>query len=208
MNGFMQGINIAMLNHNNHQSDGDKPKYSFSPNDTQNDYIAMYTQKLSAGSIPLLDNTSTGSLQGNNGNVFKILDLSSNAGGLTTDILKAGGANLGSVGIWKDLSNVKYYFSGWSGNGTVKAIGTATAIGYGMFGLSIFANVGLSITLNQSWSNTGINVGINAVMLKMPPPISLGYGFGSMIGQIQQNAFDLLNDNERNNAPYLYNIPW
>ena len=45
-------------------------------------------------------------------------------------------------------------------------------------------------------------------MLFVTAPISIGYGVGSLAGQMQQNAFELLESNGHGDNPNLYNVTW
>jgi RHS repeat-associated protein len=139
-----------------------------------------------------------------NGQTFNTMAIASTLGGIFADGAKATGV-LGSTGVWKDLSRIKPYWNGWTGNGTVKTFGNASALGYGLFGVAAIANVGLSITEQQSWGMTGVNIGINAIMLRMPLQISIGYGIGSLMYITQQSAFNLLNSQGYGDNPMLYN---
>jgi RHS repeat-associated protein len=138
------------------------------------------------------------------GGFFNCLNNFSSIGGLGADISKATGT-FGSIGVWKNYSKMHFYSSGWMGNGTVKTFGTASAVGYGMYGLSIIANWKLYEYKKQSGLETGINLGISTLMLRMPLPISIGYGVGSTAGQIQQSAFKTLIQNGYGDNPGLFN---
>ena len=143
---------------------------------------------------------------GHNGSrgFFNGLDNFAGVGGLSSDILKTTGT-LGSIGIWKDLSKVKNYPTEWTGNGTVRTFGVASSLGYGMYGLSLIANLGLYFTKQQSGLTTGINIGINTFMLRMPLQVSVPYGVGAAIFQIQQRAFKTLIQNGNGDNPGLFN---
>lgn len=121
----------------------------------------------------------------NNGGLFDKLNNISNVGGLGSDISKA----IITFGL----------------NKTVKPFGIASAIGYGMTGLSIYSNFGQYNYGKQSGLEFGVNLGINTLMLFMPLPMTIGYGTGSIAGQIQQIGFNKLIQNGYGDNPGLFN---
>jgi RHS repeat-associated protein len=132
--------------------------------------------------------------------------------GFVSDVFKATGL-LGSIGFWKDnWLKIRPYWNGWTGNKTVKTFGTASLIGYGMYGISTIANLGLSLATDpdtgqpyQSWGVTGISISINTIMLRMPLQVGIGYWIGSTTYSIQQSAFKTLINQGYSNNPGLFN---
>ena len=146
-------------------------------------------------------------LSGENSNyngIFNGMNNLSSVGGLGADVFKATGT-LGTIGVWRDFSKIKPYSTGWTGNAAVRTFGVASALGYGMYGLSLIANGGLYFANQQSGVATGLNIGINTLMLRMPLPVSIGYGVGSIASQMQQSAFKTLIDNGYGDNSELFN---
>ena len=120
----------------------------------------------------------------NRGQLFNTLNTVSTVGGIASDITKATGF----------LSPMSMKIGSATQN-----IGIGSAFGYGFFGLSVLSNLSLYATKdpttgkrNQSGLATGINIGVGLVMLRMPLPISIAYGGGSIMYPIEKNSYQLL----------------
>jgi len=163
-------------------------------------YFGPSSSSFSAG----FDELSFGFSASNMGTAFKGMDTFSNVGGVATDVLKAT-KSLGSIGVWRDYSAVKIYPNGWAGNSIVKTYNIASPLAYSMYFMSVYANLNLYSSGQQSNVSTMYNIGMSTLMLRMPLPVSISYGLGSLTNQMQQNAYKSLINNGHEENPGLFN---
>jgi len=186
--------------------------YSNSYSFEGNTYYNFYTQETFVGT-QFVWGSPESRMYGmpNRGQFFNSMINYSSMVGIVADAFKITGF-LGSIGVWRNLSKIKPYWNGWTGNGTVTTFGTASILNYGLFVLSTYGNLQLFFSYdpntgqrNQTLLTTAINIGIGAIMLRVPVQISLPYGIGYSIYSIQQNAFNSLIKQGYSDNPGLFN---
>ena len=116
-----------------------------------------------------------GNRRGNSSNSFPDMaskvNSTSNIVGTVADISQAAGYNA-TIGVWGDLSKIRYYSSGWSGSNQYvwETFGIAKGIGFGAMGISVLSDFSQSLYIDpqtgkpfQSWGETGLNTSVTGI---------------------------------------------